>query len=73
MAAEQDQIVFVMTVGNQHFYKSVDAGTGHAALEDIIRLDEKWIEVDDSRWIVRDNVVYAYVVSAGDNREPLIA
>ena len=30
-------------------------------LQGIIREDSRWIAVDDSNWILRDHVLYAYL------------
>jgi hypothetical protein len=67
---EQDQVVFVMVQGapKSRFYKSVEAGSGREAMEDVASHDDHWIEVDDAQWIVRDHVLYAYVETAGEER-----
>ncbi len=70
--AEQDQIIFVMAVGDERFHKSVPAGQGRDELEAIVGGDSRWIEVDDSHWINRDHVLYGYVTAAGEDQGPMI-
>ena len=63
--ALQDQIFFTMVSGEKRLVKSVPEGQGEQALREIIESDSRWIEVDDSTWIVRDNVLYAHVSPGG--------
>ena len=74
MSDEPDQITFVMAVGEQRFYKTVSAGqtaegqTAADVLQDIIHADSRWIAVDDSKWILRDGVLYACLARSNTGR-----
>jgi hypothetical protein len=70
--AEQDRLVFVMTVGDRWFQKSVPAGDGRGELERLMGHDRRWIEVDDSQWINQDHVLYAYLSPAGEESGPMV-
>jgi hypothetical protein len=63
--AVQDQIFFTMVAGERRLVKSVPEGQGERVLREIIESDSRWIEVDDSTWIVRENVLYAHVSLGG--------
>jgi hypothetical protein len=62
MAAGQDQLVFVMTGGQGRFVKSVLRGQGEETLRGLFEADGRWIQVDDSMWILRDHVLYVQVI-----------
>ena len=59
--AVKDEIVFVMAVGEKRFQRSVPEGRGEKTFRDILDGDSRWIEVDDSQWIIRDHVLYVYL------------
>ena len=69
---EQDQIVFVM-VGDRRLHRSLPAGHGERELEELIKRENAWIAADDEHWIVRENVLYAYLVRAGEDRGRVVS
>jgi hypothetical protein len=64
MAVAQDQLVFVMAVGERRFVRTVYQGAGEETLRQILEADSRWIQVDGSTWILRDHVLYIQLVTA---------
>ena len=71
MTDVQDQLVFVMTVGERRFVKSVPEGQGEESLYQLFEAGSLWIQVDDSTWILRDHVLYVHLVRSDEG--PMVA
>ena len=64
MAIGQDQLVFVMAVGDRRFVRTVFKGAGEETLRQVFEADSRWIQVDGSIWILRDHVLYVELIPA---------
>ena len=66
MNGAQDQLVFVMTDGETCFVRSFPRGQGENALREFLEADSRWIQVDGSKWILRDHVLYMRLTQSDD-------
>ena len=55
-----------MTDGESRFVRTLPRGQGENALREFLERDSRWIQVDDSKWILRDHVLYMHLAQSDE-------